>query len=48
MFMFLIVIIVSVCVLALIGTNDKIHVDAKLVTAWGLGMLTMIVLEKIV
>ena len=47
MFMFLIVIIISILGLALIGTNDRIHVDAKIVAAWGLGMFTMIILEKV-
>lgn len=43
---FLIIVVVSIIGLSVIATNDKIHVDAKLIMVWFLGMLTIITLER--
>ena len=43
---FLIIVVISIIGLATIGTNEKIHVDAKLIMAWFLGVLTMIAMER--
>lgn len=47
MFTFLVVIVVSTFVLAGIATHDKIKSNNKVIYAWGLGMYTMIILERI-
>jgi hypothetical protein len=37
MFVFVIIIVVSIIGLAIIGTNNNMHNDPKLIAAWGLG-----------
>lgn len=46
MFAFVIVIAVSIIGLAIIGTNNNMHNDPKLIAAWGWGMLTIIALGR--
>ena len=47
MFTFLLVMVVSTFVLAGIATHDKIKSNNKIISAWGLGMFTIIVIERL-